>query len=177
LAIYGGLVYHPFHTFDDPGYVHRQLLRPNGLTFEGCAWAFRSVECSYWHPLTWLSHMTDVEVFGPNPAGHYLTNILLHVASSLFALLARLARWRQRADGIVVALNLGGSSGECRMAWRGSRRGKSLLADGVHVGWNDLLPSFIARAGAGATYLLSIVAHLLASMAKPIAVLFPVAWF
>jgi len=173
LAIYGGLVYHPFHTFDDPGYVTDNYYVQNGLTFEGCAWAFRSVDVANWHPLTWLSHMTDVEVFGPNPAGHYLTNILLHVASSLllFWLVWRVGGNEQM--GFVVALiwAVHPANVEC-VAWIAER--KSLLAT-VFMLAGMISYHRYCQGGSRCYYLLSIVAHLLASMAKPIAVLFPVA--
>jgi hypothetical protein len=53
------------------------------------AWAFSATEASNWHPLTWLSHMLDAQLFGLNPAGHHLTSIVLHGVNALlvFALL------------------------------------------------------------------------------------------
>ena len=67
-----------FVGFDDPDYVTANPMLQRGLTWSGIAWAFSATEASNWHPLTWLSHMLDVQLFGLNPAGHHLTSIVLH---------------------------------------------------------------------------------------------------
>ena len=74
---------HPFISFDDPGYVTENPRVRGGLTGENVGWAFSSTAMSNWHPLTWLSHMTDVQLFGLDPRGHHLTNVFFHVASTL----------------------------------------------------------------------------------------------
>lgn len=77
----------PFSGIDDPEYVtaNRQVLE--GLTRHGVAWAFTSVAAANYHPLTWISHMLDVTLFGPLPAGHHLTSLLLHTANTLLLFL------------------------------------------------------------------------------------------
>ena len=76
-----------------------------GLTWGNVGWAFRTGYASNWHPLTWLSHMLDAELYGLKPGGHHLTNLLLHTANAvlLFLLLRRLTRaeWR---SGLVAGL-------------------------------------------------------------------------
>ncbi len=74
---------HEFITYDDPGYVTANAQVQGGLTWENVKWAFRSVEASNWHPLTWLSHMLDCQLFGLQPWGHHLTNLLLHACNAL----------------------------------------------------------------------------------------------
>src|SRR6185369_11614228 len=54
-----------------------------GLTAEGVVWAFTRSHAANWHPLTWLSHMLDVELFGLDAGAHHVTNVLLHLVSSL----------------------------------------------------------------------------------------------
>jgi protein O-mannosyl-transferase len=54
-----------------------------GLSWTNVKWAFTSTYASNWHPLTWVSHMLDVQLFGLNPAGHHFTNLLLHVLATL----------------------------------------------------------------------------------------------
>src|SRR5690242_15017177 len=78
-----------FIGFDDPDYVTANATVQRGLTWQGVTWAFAATEASNWHPLTWLSHLLDVQWFGLNPAGHHLTSILLHGVNTLlvFALL------------------------------------------------------------------------------------------
>ncbi|MBK8477903.1 MAG: tetratricopeptide repeat protein [Opitutaceae bacterium] len=74
---------HDFITYDDPGYVTANAQVQAGLTWENVKWAFASVEVSNWHPLTWLSHMLDCQLFGLQPWGHHLTNLLLHACNTL----------------------------------------------------------------------------------------------
>lgn len=81
--VFGQVRSHPFTSFDDTGYV---LDNPNvkaGLTKEGLAWAFTTMHMANWHPLTWISHMVDVEMFGLWPGGPHLVNVFLHGLSSL----------------------------------------------------------------------------------------------
>ncbi len=67
-----------FTNYDDPAYVTMNPHVLSGLTWHNAVWAFTSLEVSYWHPLTWLSHMLDCTLFGVNPAGHHFMNLLLH---------------------------------------------------------------------------------------------------
>jgi len=97
LALITLLVYLPvtrsgFLDYDDDDYVTHNQMVQNGLTVAGVQWAFTTAHASNWHPLTWLSHMTDCELFGLNPAAHHFVNVLFHAANSvlLFALLLRL---------------------------------------------------------------------------------------
>ncbi len=67
-----------FVRFDDHGYVYENPMVSAGLTRAGVQWAFTTKYMFNWHPLTWLSHMADVELYGLEPAGHHLTSLLLH---------------------------------------------------------------------------------------------------
>ncbi len=91
------LVYYPvlsssFINYDDPSYVTGNGHVTGGLSLASIAWAFSTFYSYNWHPLTWISHMLDVQLFGLNPAGHHLTSLLLHVGNSavLFILLKSL---------------------------------------------------------------------------------------
>jgi protein O-mannosyl-transferase len=76
-----------FVDYDDQDYVTENGAVRRGLTREGISWAFRSTELANWHPLTWLSHMLDCQLYGLNPQGHHGTNLILHVASTLILFL------------------------------------------------------------------------------------------
>ncbi|MGA7416224.1 MAG: glycosyltransferase family 39 protein [Bryobacteraceae bacterium] len=80
-----------FVGLDDELYI-RDKPSAAGLTGPSIAFAFTSVKDLYWHPLAWLSHEIDVELFGQNPDGHHATSVLLHAitASLLCLLLSRL---------------------------------------------------------------------------------------
>jgi tetratricopeptide (TPR) repeat protein len=87
-----------FVTFDDPDYVTANPHVLGGLTWQNVQWALTSTESANWFPLTWLSHMTDVAVFGVNSAAHHLVNAGLHLATTvlLFLLFVRMTQaiWR-----------------------------------------------------------------------------------
>jgi tetratricopeptide (TPR) repeat protein len=90
-AIYSSTLRHPFVSYDDRDYVTQNNHVQQGLTAKTLAWAFTTTEADNWHPLTWLSHALDCQVYGLNPFGHHLTNILLHLFNVilLFLILAR----------------------------------------------------------------------------------------
>src|SRR3954470_6027173 len=81
-----------FNNYDDAQYITDNTRLQSGLTAENVAWAFTSGYASNWHPLTWISHMLDCQIYGLKPGGHHLTNLLFHVANTLllFGLLRRL---------------------------------------------------------------------------------------
>jgi len=92
LLVYYQVTNHTFISFDDPDYVTANHRVQQGLTPENIVWAFsfsKEGDKTYFHPLTWLSHMTDCQLFGLNPAYHHLTNLFFHIVNSflLFMLL------------------------------------------------------------------------------------------
>src|ERR1043166_1339996 len=108
-ATFWPVLHHPFITFDDPDYVAANAHVASGLTTQNILWAFRTGAGGNWHPLTWLSHMLDVEVFGLSPGGHHLTNLCFHAANSLllFFALQRMtgALWRSALVAALFALH------------------------------------------------------------------------
>ena len=88
-----------FVNFDDPVYVTENPHVQGGLNWEGVKWAFGNTEqAAYWAPLMWLSHLLACQLFGLNPWGHHLINVLLHAANTalVFLLFRRMtgATWR-----------------------------------------------------------------------------------
>jgi hypothetical protein len=98
LLVYLPMLGHGFVNYDDPDYITNNPHVKAGLTWPGIVWAFQSSDASNWHPLTWISHMVDCQLFSLNPAGHHLTNLLFHTTNVLllFLLLNQLtgALWR-----------------------------------------------------------------------------------
>jgi tetratricopeptide (TPR) repeat protein len=78
LAVYGQLRRAPFIRLDDPSYVTENPHVQAGLTRGTITWALTTTDQANWHPLTWLSHALDCQLFGLNPAGPHLVNVLLH---------------------------------------------------------------------------------------------------
>ena len=89
IALYWPATGHDFVNYDDPLYVTDNAHVQAGLTWQGLAWAFGRVhgEGTYWHPLTWVSHMLDCQLYGLKPWGHHLTNVLLHAANAVLVFL------------------------------------------------------------------------------------------
>lgn len=81
-----------FINYDDPLYVTANRHIGSGITPTSIAWAFTTFYFYNWHPLTWLSHMLDVQLFGLNPMGHHAVNLVFHLANTLvlFALLKKM---------------------------------------------------------------------------------------
>jgi tetratricopeptide (TPR) repeat protein len=105
VAALGPVIHCEFLIYDDWEYVVTNDMVRRGLTWESIGWAFQKFHSSNWHPLTWLSHMADVQLYGLRPLGHHLTNLVFHAANTvlLLALLQRLtgSLWR---SALVAAL-------------------------------------------------------------------------
>ena len=86
-CIYSQVQDHEFISLDDPIYITNNLSVQAGLTSESVKWAFTTSHPPYWHPVTWLSHILDYQLYGLNPKGHYLTNLFLHIANALILLI------------------------------------------------------------------------------------------
>ena len=108
-AVFGQTLTHPFIDFDDNEYVYDNPVVARGLTLKGMAWAFTTIHAFNWHPLAWLSHMLDCQLYGLHPGGHHLTNVLLHTATviALFLVLRQLtgALWRSAFVAAVFAIH------------------------------------------------------------------------
>lgn len=74
---------HDFITIDDNVYVTNNSYVDAGLTAKSIRWAFTTVKAEFWHPLTWLSLMTDSQLFGGSLGGYHFTNLLLHIINTL----------------------------------------------------------------------------------------------
>lgn len=86
--LYAKVGSYEFIILDDPKYVAMNAQVRNGLTWNGLIWAFTSLTRSNWFPLTWISHMTDVELFGVDAGYHHLSNVVLHSLSTALLFLA-----------------------------------------------------------------------------------------
>src|SRR5436309_9259538 len=109
LAIYAQVIGHQFITLDDPTYIQENPMVNRGITGAGLAWAFTTFHATNWHPLTWISHMVDCQLFGMNAGRHLLVNALIHVANTLlvfwFLLRTTHARWPSALVAALFALH------------------------------------------------------------------------
>lgn len=76
--VFGQTIHHDFVNIDDGAYVYKNPRVTGGLTVNSVIWAFTHSHAANWHPLTWISHMLDCQLYGLNPGGHHLTNVLIH---------------------------------------------------------------------------------------------------
>lgn len=109
VAVFSSVANCGFTMFDDPVYVTENRRVLAGLSWENVRWSFANLEAAFWHPLTWLSYMLDVSLFGKGAAAMHCTNLLLHTASTvlLFALLRRMtgAPWRSAMVAALFAVH------------------------------------------------------------------------
>jgi Flp pilus assembly protein TadD len=109
LAVYGQVIGHQFISLDDPLYIRDNRMVAGGLTLKGIAWAFTTFHATNWHPLTWLSHMLDSQIFGLSAGGPLFVNALIHVSNILllFFFLRRItgACWRSAMVAALFALH------------------------------------------------------------------------
>lgn len=171
IAAYWPTFSNGFVNFDDPRYILQNPLIAKGLDPQQIALAFRSTIEANWHPLTWISHMADIQFFGMNPLGHHASSLVLHGLNVvlLFLLLdgATGLRWRSVIVAALFAvhpLNV-----EC-VAWVSER--KSLLSTAFLLlgffgyGWYAKKPG-VAR------YSLVVFLFALGLAAKPMVITFP----
>ncbi|HZL44458.1 MAG TPA: tetratricopeptide repeat protein [Verrucomicrobiae bacterium] len=109
VAAYWPVLHSQFVNYDDDVYVRKNPHVLSGLTWQNVRWAITDKAGGNWHPLTWMSHMLDCQLYGLNPAGHHLTNLLFHTANSIliFLLLRRMtgAQWRSAFVAALFALH------------------------------------------------------------------------
>jgi protein O-mannosyl-transferase len=108
-TVFGQTLRYGFVNYDDNDYVYQNPVVQKGLTLPGIVWAFTRVHAFNWHPLTWISHMLDCQLYGLNPGGHHLTNVLLHTTTAilLFLVLRRMTGllWRSAFVAAVFAIH------------------------------------------------------------------------
>ena len=109
LAVYWQVKDFDFAGYDDELYVTENSQVQTGITVEGIIWAFTTFHAGNWHPLTWLSHMLDCELYGLNPMGHHWTNLLFHLANTilLFFMFQKMtgSMWRSAFVAALFALH------------------------------------------------------------------------
>lgn len=172
LAIYARTFRHDFVSIDTYTYITGNPVVLRGLTWDGVAWAFRETRhAANWHPLTWISHMVDVSLFGLRPAGHHAVNVAIHAANAclVYALLvrttgARAASWF--AAALFVAHPLRVES----VAWVVER--KDVLSTFLGLASLHAWLGF-ARDGRRGSYAAALALFALGLLAKPMLVTWP----
>ena len=176
LALVTGAIYWQTQTFDFVNYDDNNYVTDNphvkaGLTANSIAWAFTSSHASNWHPLTWLSHMLDCELFGLNPGRHHFVNLLLHVANTLvlFLLLRYMTGTLWPSAFVAAAFALHPLHVES-VAWVSER--KDVLSTFF---WLLTMAGYVryVKSSRWIWYALTVVSFTVGLMAKPMLVTFP----
>ena len=108
-VLYAQTARHDFVGFDDGSYITRNPRVAGGLTAENVRWAFTEFHSANWHPLTWISHQLDVQLFGLNAGAHHLVNAGLHALNALLCFLflrrATGAEWASALAALFFAVH------------------------------------------------------------------------
>jgi tetratricopeptide (TPR) repeat protein len=171
LAVYWQVGSHEFVNFDDDKYVTENYHLHKGLTRDSVIWAFTATEEANWHPLTWLFHLVDFQLYGFNPLGHHLTNVFFHAVNTL--LLFLVLKWMTGAlwrSGFVAALFALHPLHAESVAWVAERKDVLSTLFWMFTLWAYL--GYVKRPG-GKRYLLIVLPFALGLMAKPMLVTLP----
>jgi hypothetical protein len=109
IMVFHPVVNHEFLYHDDDHYVTQNPYVFNGISFDSIKWAFTTSLSRHWHPVTWMSHMLDGQLFGLDPMGHHLTSLVLHCCNTLlvylFLLTSSGARWKSCVVAALFAVH------------------------------------------------------------------------
>jgi Flp pilus assembly protein TadD len=171
LSVFWQVKGNSFVTYDDDEYVTRNLYVQKGLTLKGVVWAFGLNDVSYWHPLTWLSHMLDVQLYGMDPGRHHLTSVLFHIISSilLFLVFSRMtgAIWCSAFVAMLFAIH---PINVESVAWVAERKSVLSTLFWMLTMWSYI--RYVAQPGA-LRYLWVVLFFILGLLAKPMLVTLP----
>ena len=171
IVVFWRLPSHEFVGFDDDLYVYENPFVQKGLSEEGFTWALKTFQTGNWHPLTWLSHMFDCQLFGLEPGMHHLTNLLFHIANSLllYLVLRKMTgtQWRSAFVASLFALHpLHVES----VAWIAERKDVLSTFFWLLVMWSY---AFYTERPGVSRYMLTLLFFALGLMAKPMLVTLP----
>lgn len=171
VVTYWQTIDHKFVTYDDGGYIYENPPVLTGLTWEGILWAFTTGYQANWHPLTWLSHMVDAELYGLNAGGHHITSMLIHTLSTilLFFVFRRMTGSLWPSAFVAAFFGLHPLHVES-VAWASER--KDVLSA---LFWMATMLAYVRYVEAPSTrrYVLALLLFALGLMAKPMLVTLP----
>jgi Flp pilus assembly protein TadD len=170
-GVYGQVGGHSFVRYDDGLYVTANYEVQNGLNLHGINWALTTTHAYNWHPLTWMSHMLDVSLFGLEPGAHHVVNLYIHLANSLllFFVFRRMSAevWQSGFVAVLFALHpLHVES----VAWVSERKDVLSTLFWMLTMWS--YTRYTVKTDAG-WYLLTLLFFMLGLMTKPMMVTLP----
>jgi tetratricopeptide (TPR) repeat protein len=175
LAVYSPVRGYPFINYDDQQYVTRNAYVQQGLTWKTWSWAWTATDAYNWHPITWLSHALDWQLYGSSPVGHHITSLLLHCLNVLVLFLLILWSTGRLGRSLTVAALFALSPLNVEsVVWIAERKNLLsalffLIALGVY-GWYAIRPGLLR-------YLLVAFFFALGLASKPMAITLPFVLF
>jgi len=112
-AVYGQTLHFEFVNYDDDEQIYEHPVIKDGLSLPGIAWVFTHSDDGHWIPLNKISHMLDCQFYGLRPAGHHLTNVLLHTATAILLFLVLRRMMELRPDK-----GIGTADSQASVLWR-----------------------------------------------------------
>ncbi|HEY6356833.1 MAG TPA: hypothetical protein VIX35_01230, partial [Vicinamibacterales bacterium] len=175
LIVYAQARHFQFVNWDDPLYVTENATVLGGLSWHSVWWTFTNGKSLYWHPLTWISHLLDVSLFGLNAGAHHATSVALHAANTLllFWVLRRILGGVGRSFAIAAIFAVHPLHVES-VAWIAER--KDVLSTFFMLAALWAYARYVERPS-GLRYGAIAASFALALMAKPMVVTFPVVIF
>ena len=171
LAVYWPVHNYEFIRYDDDAFVFKNSVVQSGISFQNIKWAFTTVHCSYWHPLTWLSLMLDCSLFGVKPGPMHLVSVAFHTVNTLllFVVFNRMTRrlWPSAFVAVLFAIHpLNVES----VAWIAER--KNVLST---LFWLLTMLAYIryVEKPSTARYVMTLIVFTLGLMSKPMLVTLP----
>jgi Flp pilus assembly protein TadD len=172
LAVFSDVTTHEFISLDDDVYVTDNPMVNAGLSGEGLRWAATTFHEYHWHPLTWVSHMADVQLYGLNAGRHLLGNLALHTASSVLLFLALFGMTGRRWPSTIVAALFAVHPLHVEsVAWVAER--KDVLSGFFFMLTLWLYARYVRRPDSRARIAAVIAAYALGLLAKPMLVTLP----
>ncbi|MGA2092580.1 MAG: tetratricopeptide repeat protein [Sedimentisphaerales bacterium] len=171
LAVYWSVGNYEFIDFDDDAYVFKNSTVQSGLSLQNIKWAFTTVHCSYWHPLTWFSLMLDCQLFGVKAGPMHLVNVAFHIANTLllFIIFNRMTK-RLWPSAFIAALFAFHPLNVESVAWIAER--KNVLST---LFWLLTMLAYVryAEKPKSSRYIITLIAFTLGLMSKPMLVTLP----
>ena len=162
---------HSFVNYDDGLYAYQNTYLIRGLSWDGICWAFTNISAANWHPLTWISHLVDRELFGPHAGGYLLENVAWHALASCLCYVAFRRTTGSRLFGFVVALFFAVHPANVEnVAWASERKSilNAVFWFSAIIAYLDFIEKRSFRA-----YGVVVIAHLLGLMCKAMSVTLP----
>jgi Flp pilus assembly protein TadD len=171
LTVYGSVQHFDFVFYDDHVYIMDRPEVASGLTIRGIRWALTSTDAGFWHPVTWVSLMADYQLYGMNPGGFHITNLIFHLANTLLLYWMLMSMtgsaWR---SGVVAALFAVHPLHVESVAWIAER--KDVLST-FFMFWTILGYVFYVRHPRVLAYIAVMLLFVLGIMSKPMLVTLP----